>query len=53
MLCPREPDERLQAKIDRLGLTAVVFDPCFTVGAGQDFLTVMAANRARLERALR
>jgi zinc transport system substrate-binding protein len=51
-LCPSTPDAALKKTLAGLGLTAVVFDPCFTVRAGQDFLEVMAANRTRLQKAL-
>ncbi len=51
-LCPSTHDAALKKTLAGLGLTAVVFDPCFTVRAGQDFVEVMAANRTSLQKAL-
>lgn len=51
VLCPAPPGPGLSKVLGELGLQPVVFDPCFT-SAGDDFLQVMAANRARLQRAL-
>lgn len=57
VLWESEPDPRARDAVAALGIANVVFSPCETlapaaVAAGEDYLTVMRANVARLEAAL-
>jgi zinc transport system substrate-binding protein len=51
MLWEGEPAQESVAKLEALGLRSVVFDPCGNVPDSGDFITVMQANVAALEKA--
>ena len=53
LLTPSAPTDAAARILAAASIQPVVFDPCFQVGPGEDFLTVMAANRTRLQAALR
>jgi len=50
MLWEAEPLPQTKARLGELGITIVVFDPCFNAPATGDFLTVMRENARRFER---
>ncbi len=50
MIWEGEPAKESVAKIAALGLQSAVFDPCANVPASGDFLSVMQANVANMER---
>lgn len=52
VLCPQDLSTGVAEALRGLGLTPVVFDPCFVAAKGTDFLQVMAQNHARLQAAL-
>jgi zinc transport system substrate-binding protein len=52
MLWEAEPMEEIARRLAGYGVTVVVFDPCANVPREGDYLAVMRANLARLERAL-
>lgn len=52
MLWEGEPLDDTSAKLQALGIAAVVFDPCSNRPASGDFLSAMRENLARLEIAL-
>lgn len=45
-----EPTPETIAQLESVGVTSVVYDPCATAPDSGDFMTVMAANAAALER---
>jgi zinc transport system substrate-binding protein len=48
MLWEAEPRPETRSRLDQMGITSVVIDPCSTSPQGQDYLGVMQANRRRL-----
>ena len=51
MIWEGEPAEESVAKLDAIGVTSVVFDPCGNVPDDGDFLSIMKANVEALENA--